>query len=62
MCIEGLISADACSLVGGPVFERSQESRLVETVSPPTRSPSYAASSTFTVIQPQGFAASICWV
>jgi hypothetical protein len=31
MCIEGLISAGVCCLLGGPVFERSQGSRLIET-------------------------------
>ena len=30
MCVGGLISAGVCSLVDGPVSERSQGSRLVE--------------------------------
>ena len=36
ICIGGLISAGACCLVGGPVSERSRESRLIETAGPPT--------------------------
>jgi hypothetical protein len=31
----GLISAAVCYLAGGPVFERSQGSRLIETAGPP---------------------------
>ena len=32
----GLISAGVCCLFGGPVFERSRGSRLIETAGPPT--------------------------
>jgi hypothetical protein len=32
MCVGGLISAGVGCLIGGPVFERSQGSRLIETV------------------------------
>jgi hypothetical protein len=35
MCVGGLISAGVCCLVGGPVFERSLGSRLIETAGPP---------------------------
>ena len=40
MCVEDLISARVSCLVGGPMFERSWGSRLIETASPPTGSPS----------------------
>jgi hypothetical protein len=33
-----------CCLVGGPLFERSQGSRLIETAGPPIESPSSSAS------------------
>ena len=36
MCVGVLISAGVCCLVGGPVFERSQGSRLIKTAGPPT--------------------------
>ena len=54
MCVGGLISAGVYCLVGGPVFERSQESRLIENAGPPTRLPSSSASSSFLLIQSQG--------
>ena len=37
MCVGGHISAGVCCLFGGPVFERSQDSRLIETAGFPTR-------------------------
>jgi hypothetical protein len=40
----GLISAGVCCLFGGPVFERSQGSRLIETSGSPTGSPFSSAS------------------
>jgi hypothetical protein len=36
MCVGGLIVAGVCYLFGGPVFERSQVSRLIETAGLPT--------------------------
>jgi hypothetical protein len=44
MYVGGLISAGVCCLVGGPVFERSQGSRLIETAGPPTGLPFSSAS------------------
>jgi hypothetical protein len=35
----GLISAGVCCLFGGPVFVRSQQSRLIDTAGSPTESP-----------------------
>jgi hypothetical protein len=40
----GLISAGVCCLFDGPVFERSQGSRLIKTVGPVTESPFSSAS------------------
>jgi hypothetical protein len=40
------------------VSEKSQETRLIETVGPPTELPSSAASSTFSLVEPQGSVAS----
>jgi hypothetical protein len=62
ICVGGLISAGVCCLVGGPVSERSLESRLVETTGSPAGSPSSSASSSFSLIQPQGSAASVHWL
>jgi hypothetical protein len=42
--VEGLISASIYCLFGGPVLERSQESRLIENAGSPTGSPFYSAS------------------
>ena len=36
MCVGGLISAEVCCLFGGPVFEKFNGSRLIETAGPPT--------------------------
>jgi hypothetical protein len=44
MCVEGLISAGVCCLFVGPVFERSQGSRLIKIAGPPTGSPFSLAS------------------
>jgi hypothetical protein len=60
ICVGGLISPGVCCLVGGPVFERSLGSRLIETAGPPTGSPSSSASSSLYLIQQQGSAASVC--
>jgi hypothetical protein len=62
ICIDVLISAGVCCLVGGPVFERFQGSRLIETAGSPTGSPSSSASSSFSLIQPQDSAASVHWL
>ena len=43
-----------CCLVGGSVFERSQESRLVETAGLPMGSPTSSASSRLSPIQALG--------
>jgi hypothetical protein len=62
ICVGGLISAGVCCLVDDPVFERPQWFRLIETAGPPTGSPSSSASSSFSLIQPQGSAASVRWL
>ena len=46
-------------LVGVPVSEGSQGSKLIETAGPPTMLPSFSVSYTFPLIQPQGSAASV---
>ena len=63
MCVGGLISAGVCCPVHGPMFERSggQAFRLIETAGPPTGSPS-SVSSSFSLIQTQGSAASVHWL
>jgi hypothetical protein len=58
-CVGDLISVCVSYLVGGPVSERSWGSRLIETV---TGLPSSLASSRFSLIQPQGSAASLHWL
>jgi hypothetical protein len=67
ICVWGLRSAGVCCLFGGPVSERSLGvvvvvSMLIETAGPPTGSPSSSASSSFSLIQPQGSATSIHWL
>jgi hypothetical protein len=44
------------------MFERSWGSRLIETVGPPTGSLSSSASSSLSLIQPQGSAAFVHWL
>ena len=44
MSVRVLISVGVCFLFGGPVFERSQGSRLIEMARPPTESPFSLAS------------------
>jgi hypothetical protein len=61
ICIGGLISAGVCFLVGGPVYDKSQGSRLVETAGSPTVSSSFSASYSFSLIQPWGSEASVHW-
>ena len=58
--IGSIISAGECGMVRVPISERSQGSR--ETAGPPTRSPFSSASSSLTLIQPQGSAASTHWL
>jgi hypothetical protein len=48
-----------CMLPGWWLSDRSQESRLVETVGLPMGSSSSSASSSFSLIQPEGSAASV---
>ena len=60
ICVGGLISAGVCCLVGGPVFERSCEYRLIETAGSPTGSPSSSAPSSFSLIQSQGSVSIFC--
>jgi hypothetical protein len=62
MCVGGLISAGVCYLFGGPVFERSRGSRLIETAGPPTQLPSSSASYSFSLIQQRRSAASVHWL
>jgi hypothetical protein len=62
ICVGGLLSAGVCCLAGGPMSERSQRSRLVETAGPPTGLPPSSASSSFFLIQPQGSEASVHWL
>jgi hypothetical protein len=49
MCVGDLISAGISCLFGGPVFERSQVSRLSKTAGPPVRSP--FSSNSFSLSQ-----------
>ena len=58
ICVGDLISTGIFCLVGGPVFERSQGSRLIETAGTPTRLPPSSASFCLSLIQPQGSASS----
>jgi hypothetical protein len=58
MCSD-LISAGICCLVGGSVSERFLRSRLPETAGLPIQSPSFLASSSFSLIQAQGSLASV---
>ena len=63
ICVGVLILGGVCYLVGGLVSERSWGSRLIETAGSPTGLPSSSASSSSSLIQPQGSAAlSISWV
>jgi hypothetical protein len=62
ICIGVLISADVFCLFGGPVFERSQGSRLIEITGPLTGYSSSSVSSSFQLIQPQDSAASVHWL
>ena len=62
MCVGGLISAGVYCLVGGPVLERSQESRLIDTAGLPIGSPSSSDSFSLSLIQSQGSAASVHWL
>jgi hypothetical protein len=50
-----------CCLVGGSVSERSQWSRLVETDGLPMGPPFSSASSSLSLIQPQGSFMSVQW-
>jgi hypothetical protein len=59
ICVGGLISAGACYLVHDPFYERSQGSRLTETAGPSTVLPFASASSSSSLIQPQGLGASV---
>ena len=49
------MSAGVCCLVGGPVSERSQGSRLVETAGIPMGLPSSSAFSSFSTTGVPGF-------
>jgi hypothetical protein len=51
-----------CMLFGGPVFERSGGSILIENADPPTGSPTSSASFSLSLIQQQGSAASVHWL
>jgi hypothetical protein len=63
MYVGGLISASVCCLFGGPVFERSQGSRLIETAGPSTGSPFSSASFSFPSFNHRGqLLPSIVWV
>jgi hypothetical protein len=62
MCVGGLILTGECYLVGDPVSERSQASKIIETADPPTGLPSSSASSSFSLIQLQGSSDSVHWL
>lgn len=47
ICAQGLISVGICCLVGGPVSERFQGSKLIESAGPSTWSSFSSASSSF---------------
>jgi hypothetical protein len=59
ICVQDLIQASVCCQVGGIFSERSQVSRLVETAGIPMVLPSYLASSSLFLIQPQGSPTSV---
>jgi hypothetical protein len=58
ICVEGLIAAGVCCLVGDPMPRRFWGSRLIETTVL-TGLTSSLASSSFSLIQPQGSAGSV---
>lgn len=62
ICVRGLISAGVRCLAGGTVSELSWGSWITETAGPPTGSPSSSTSSSFSLIQLQGSAASFHWL
>jgi hypothetical protein len=62
ICFGGLISAVVCCLFGGPVFERSRGTRLIENAGPPIVLPSSSISPCFSLHQPQGSASSVHWL
>ena len=62
MCVWGIMSACIFCLIGGSVSERSWRSRLNETACPHTGLPSSSASSSFSLIEPEGSAASVHWL
>ena len=63
MCVRGFISAGVCCLFVGPVFERSQGSRLTKTAGPPTGSPFSSASFSLLQLNNRGqLLLSIGWV
>jgi hypothetical protein len=49
-------------LSGGPVFERSPRSRLIEATGPPTEFPFSSASFSLSLNQQKGSAASVHWL
>ena len=61
-CCICFIWAGICCLVGGSVSERSQGSRLAKTAGLPVGSASSSASSSFSLVQPQGSPAFVHWL
>ena len=62
ICVGSPGSALVCCLVGGPLSERSQGSKLVETAGPSMGSTSSSASFSLFLIQPQGSLTSVQWL
>jgi hypothetical protein len=62
MCPWSLGPSNVCCPVVGSVCVRSQRARLVETADLPMGLPSSSASSSFSLIQPQGSIISVYWL
>jgi hypothetical protein len=62
VCVRSLISDGVCCLFGGPVFEISWGSRLIDTTGPPTGLSYSSASFSLSVIEHQESAVSVHWV
>ena len=63
ICVRDLGPASVSCMVGAQWSEKSQGSRLVETAGLPMGSPSSSsASSSLSLIQPQGFSTSVQWL
>lgn len=62
MCVQSLISANICCLVGGSVFEGSQRFRLSEIAGLLMGLPTSSASSSLSLVQAQRSQDSVHWL